>query len=205
MRPGVKIKLWTGGFTNRPSVDAPWLLKFVSVLAILSIVGVIVYGAAMAIGGPGVAEPSAEEAMYISILHFLLPIAIVYTVTANSPLSRVLIFGYFVTLYVSTINGKGFLGSLAIDPGLRIAASTGVLLAITLWLSASPKMRFYYALISGRAVPGDLESQAASFMDDSKLNPKWRVAIDWLADHLETIVLLGFTAVAIYASVTTGA
>jgi len=65
-------------------------------------------------------------------------------------------------------------------------------------------MRFYYALISGRPVPSDLESRAAVYMDDSKLNPRWRVALDWVADPLETTVLLGFIALAIYAYVSTG-
>ena len=203
LRPGVKFKMWTGGYTNQPSVDAPWLLKFVSVLAIFSIVGAILYVVAISIGGPTIGEVSNEDAIYISILHFVMPIAVLYTVTTNSPASRILIFGYFVTLCISTIGGKGFLGGLPVDSTLRAVVSTMILLAIVLWLFLSPKMRFYYALISGKPVPSDLESRAASFMDDSKLNPRWRAALDWVADHLETVVLLGFTVLAIYAYVST--
>jgi len=192
MRPGFKIKLWTGGFTNRPSVDAPWVLKLLTAFAIFSMVGALVYAVAVTIGASDVASVSNESAIYIAILHFFLPIAVIYTVTTNSPASRLLILGYFTTLCVSTIAGKGFLGGLNVDPELRRVTATATWLAVVLWLFLSPKMRFYYALISGQAVPRDLLSRAASFMDDSKLNPRWRAAIDWLADHLETVVLLGF-------------
>jgi hypothetical protein len=195
--------MWTGGYTNQPSIDAPWLLKLVAALAILSIVGALIYVVVVSIGGPGSPSLSTEEAIYISLLHFVMPLLVMYTVTTNSPISRLLILGYIVTLSLSTIGGKGILGSFNMDPTLRAGILVLVVLAVALWLFASPKMRFYYAVISGRPIPGDLESRAASFVDESKLNPKIRVAFDWIADHLETIVLIGFSVLAVYAYVST--
>ncbi len=205
MRPGIKVKLWTGGFTDHPTVDPPWLLKLVSVLAILSIVGAILYAAIATIGASDLASLSNEDAIYVAVLHFFLPIAVLYTVTTNSPVSRFLILGYFVTVYFSTIAGKGFLGNFDVDPTVRFAALTAALIVVVLWLFRSPKMRFYFAVISGKPVPADLESKAATFMDDSKINPRVRVVIDWIADHLETVVLLGLAAAAVYACVEPGA
>ena len=203
LRPGVKIKMWTGGYTNQPSIDAPWLLKLVAALAIFSIVGALIYVVAVSIGGPGSPSLSIEEAIYISILHFIMPILVMYTVTTNSHLSRFLILGYVVTLSLSTIGGKGILGSFDVDPTLRAGISIFGALTVALWLFGSPKMRFYYAAISGRPIPRDLESRVASFVDESKLNPKIRVVFDWIADHLETIVLIGFSILAVYAYVST--
>ena len=204
LRPGVKIKMWTGGYTNHPSIDAPWLLKLVSVLAIFSIVGALLFGVAISLTGSTPGNISSEDAIYISVLHFLMPIAVLYTVTTNSPASRVLILGYFLTLCMSTIAGKGFLGSLNIDTTWRAAGSALLLFSIAMWLFLSPKMRFYYAVISGKPVPDDLKARAAKFVDASKLNPKLRAALDWMADHLETVVLLGFTILAIFAYVSAG-
>lgn len=199
MRPGVKVRLWTGGFTSHASIDPPWLLKLVAVLAILSMVGTLVYMVAIMLSsgsGDGLAN---EAAIYIAVLHFLLPITVLYTVTTNAPISRFLILVYFITLYVATVLGKGFLGGLDVDESLRLIVASFMLFAIVLWLFAGPKMRFYYAMISGKPIPEDLESRAATFMDDSKLNPKTRAAIDWVADHVETIALLAMIAVTVYA------
>lgn len=201
---GVKFKLWTGGFTNTPNIDPPWLLKFVSVLAILSMVGSLIYAVASTLGGPDFSVLDNEDAIYVSILHFLLPIVITYTVTTNSPLSRIVILGYVLILYVSTLRGKGFLGGLEIAPSLMLVISTSVLIAIALWLFASPKMRFYYAVIAGRPVPPDLESKTAEYVDDAKINPKLRIMLDWVSDHLETMALVGLILVVLYAYLDTG-
>lgn len=195
--------MWTGGYTHKSSVDAPWLLKFAAVLAILSIVGALLFGVAVAIGAMDIGM-SANTAIYIAVLHFLMPIGVVYTVTTNSLLSRFIILVYVVTLYVATMRGMGVLGTLDIDPTLRGAVATGILFVVVLWLFGSPKMRLYYALISNSEIPSELESQAAAYMDGSKLNPRVRRALDWIADHVETIVLLGFIILAVYAAVSTG-
>ena len=200
---GTKIKLWTGGYTNRPAVDPPWLLKIVAVLAFLSVIGALIYIVLETIRGPGSAGISTETAIYVVSLHFVVPITVFYSVTTNSRASRFLILGYGITLYVSTISNKGFLGGLKIDASIRDIVATVVLLSVVGWLFLSPKMRVYYALIAGKEVPVELESRAASFVEASKLNPRVRATLDWLADHLETTVLLGLTALAVYAFVST--
>jgi len=195
-RPGVKITLWSAGFTNQEAVDPPWLLKTLVVLAILSMVASLLYAAATGLGA--ISVPPAEEAIYIAVLHFVLPVVVIYTVTTNSPASRFLILGYFVTVYTATPNGKGFLGAIDVHAELRTMIATVILIAIGSWLFLSPKMRFYFALIAGKPIPSDLESRAARFMDQSKLNPKVRMVIDWIVDHIETVALLGLTRAVIF-------
>ena len=201
--PGTKIKLWTGGYTNAPAVDPPWLLKIVAVFAFLSVIGALIYVVLESIRGPGSAGLSTEMAIYVVSLHFIVPITVFYSVTTNSGASRLLILGYVITLCVSTISNKGFLGGLEIDTSIRNVVATAVLLSVVGWLFFSPKMRVYYALIAGKEVPEDLESRAASFVEASKLNPRVRATLDWFADRLETAVLLGLTVLAVYAFVST--
>lgn len=197
-----KVRLWTGGFTHQPLIDPPWLLKALSVLSMLSVIGTLVFAVWTGVGAGD--EPSLEDAIYIAILHFVVPLAVTYTVTTNHPTSRLLILGYILALYVSVLQRKGFLGNLDGNPELKAIVSTAVFIVVVLWLFVSPRMRFYFAMISGKPITKDLELQAATFMDDSKLNPKVRIVVDWLAERLETVVLLGFIAVVLYAYVSTG-
>jgi len=197
-----KVKLWTGGFTHQPSIDPPWLLRTFSALTMLSVVGTLVFAVWIGVGAGD--EPSLEDAIYIAILHFVAPLGITYMVTTNNPASRFLILGYFLALYVSVVEGKGFLGNLNWNPELKAIVSTAIFVLVVLWLFVSPKMRFYFAMISGKPIDRDLQQQSASFMDESKLNPKVRMVIDWFAERLETFVLLGFIAVVLYAYVSTG-
>lgn len=200
---GTKIKLWTGGHTNRPGVDPPWLLKIVAVFAFLSVIGALIYIVLETIRGPGSTGLSAEMAIYVVSLHFIVPITIFYSVTTNSRTSRFLILAYVITLYVSTISNKGLLGGLEVDTSIRNIATTAVLVAVVVWLFLSPKMRVYYALIAGKDVPEELASRAAAYVEASKLNPRVRTVLDWFAGHLETSVLLGLIILALYAFVST--
>jgi len=168
----------------------------------LSVIGTLVFAVWTGVGAGD--EPSLEDAIYIAILHFVVPLAVTYTVTTNHPTSRLLILGYILALYVSVLQRKGFLGNLDGNPELKAIVSTAVFIVVVLWLFVSPRMRFYFAMISGKPITKDLELQAATFMDDSKLNPKVRIVVDWLAERLETVVLLGFIAVVLYAYVSTG-
>ncbi len=168
----------------------------------LSVIGTLLFTVSLGVGLG--AEPSLEDGIYIAILHFVLPLGVTYTVTTNSSYSRLLILAYFLALYVSIIQGKGYLGNLDWDAELMAAGSTAIFATIVLWLFVSPKMRFYYALISGQPMSAELEAKAATFMDASKLSPRLRVVVDWFADYLETIVLLGFIAVCVYALRSTG-
>lgn len=51
---------------------------------------------------------------------------------------------------------------------------------------------------------GEFESRAFELAATSSLGPDAKKAIEWLAGHLETVVLLGFIILVIYAWATAG-
>ena len=205
MRPGIKVRLWSPRFKNRPSVEPPGLLRLVSALSILSIVGVLLYSVIVAVSGIGSTwgiEPN--EALYIAIFHFVLPLCVAYTISSNHPISRLLIAFYGMALCTATVLGKGFLGNLRIDSTIRSLVSAILLLIVLTWLFRSPKMRYYYALVSGQPVPEDLQSRASELEGRNWISPKTRSALDWVADRMETILLLGMIVAVIFAFVSNG-
>lgn len=198
MRPGTKVKFWSPKFTNRPDIDPPGLLKLVSAVSIFSIVAFLVFavGKAFVFGG---LDANAPEVAYVVMLHFILPFLAFYTVTNNSPLSRWVIALYSITLSGATIAGKGLLGDLSQHIDYRTEIAVGAMVIVMLWLFASPKMRFYYAAVSGKPPPPDLEARADELRPKDLLGAKGRAALDWLLGHAETMVLLGFIILAFYA------
>ena len=199
MRPGTKVKLWSPKFTNRPDVEPPALLKFVGALSVFSAVGVLVYAVAKTLAMGGASEPAGIDAIYVAVLHFVMPIGVFYTINVNSPLSRYIVGIYSLTLFLATVTGRGLLGNLPVDEATRLVISIAVLLSIVYWLFASPKMRFYYATIANRPIPEDLVHRAEDLRGGISLNPKVRVALEWVIDRMETAVLLGFIAAVLYA------
>ena len=203
MRPGVKVKMWSPRFTNRPEVEPPGLLKLIGATSIFSVVGMLIYGVAVSISG-STSDSVGVNAAYVVVLHFVLPLCAFYAISTNSPLSRSVIVTYILVLCAATIAGKGFLGELQIDQTYKTLATVVTLVAILAWLFGSPKMRFYYAAISNKPIPEDLVSRASELHGGNWLSPKARENIAWVLDHLETIVLLGFIVIVIYAFVSTG-
>ena len=67
------------------------------------------------------------------------------------------------------------------------------------WLYGGPKMRFYYAVISGRPIPEDLRSRADELYGGVRLNPRLRAALEWFVDRAEIAVMLGFIILVFYA------
>jgi len=204
MRPGVKFKLRKFGFKNKPSVDPPGLLRLVAVLSIFSVVGVLVYSVFQTTTGMEFSGMATEKAAYIAMLHFILPFCVFYAVSTNSVLSRILIVVYLLILYFATIAGKGYLGELSIDSEAKLVVTTAALFLILAWLFRSPKMRLYYALIADKPVPEDLEARASELIGMNRLSPKNRATVEWLIDHVENIILLGFIVVVIIAFISTG-
>lgn len=199
MRPGTIIKFWSPRFENRPDVEPPALLKLIGALSVFSIVGALVYAVARQLASGGSAEVGGVEAMYVAVLHFVLPFGVFYTINMNSPLSRPIIAVYALVLSAATIAGKGFLGSLPIDDSLRLYATLAIAVPVFGWLFASPKMRFYYATISNRPVPLALEAKADELRGGPLLGPRGRAILEWFVDHMETLVLLGFIAAVLIA------
>ncbi len=200
MRPGVKFKLWSPKFTNRPDIEPPALLKFVGTFSVLSAFGFLVFAVAIVIVPYGTShEPDWVEALYVATLHFILPIGVFYTVMVNSPLSRYMIAIHIVTLTVATIAGRGYLGQLPVSDDTRVIASAAIMTIVLAWLFGSPKMRFYYAVISGKPVPEDLRSRVDELRGGVLLHPKVRAMLEWVIDRLEIAVMLGFIFLVFYA------
>ena len=167
-----------------------------------SVIGFLVFavGQAFLYSMPD-AEPA--EIAYVVMLHFVLPLGAFYSIINNIPLSRWVIAIYVVTLGGATIAGKGVLGELSSDMAYRNEIAVGSMVAVLLWLFVSPKMRYYYAVISGKQIPDDLASREAELQPKNWLGPKARAALAWFLDHMETVVLVGFIVLTIFAYVQT--
>lgn len=191
-RPATKIRFWTPKVRNRSYVQPPALLKLISALCVFSIVGTIIYYLVVALGDV-VSGSSIEptSALYVSILHFLLPLLIAVAISTNSGTSRILIVAYFLILGSATALGKGFLGSLAIDETLRATLAIGLLVSVSAYLYLGSKARAYYALLSGDEVPTGVGDEAVELVENPWPGERGRAVIEWLVDHLETIVILG--------------
>ncbi len=203
-RPGVKIPFGPPGFKNRPDVEPPGFLRVVAALSILSVVGTVVYSVFASLSGIGMSEIDPEKGIYVAVLHFLLPISVAISIGSNSHLSRFLISAYVLVLGIATFMGRGFLGELIPADGPRGALSIAVMTATIAWLFTSSKSRYYYLLIAGKDMPNDIIGRDDELAGKNWLSTRTRSTITWIVDHLETVVLLGFVAVVIYAFLSTG-
>ena len=151
--------------------------------------------------GDAVASTSIDpsSALYVSVLHFLLPFVIAFSISTNSPFSRLPILLYFLVLSGATVFGKGYLGSMAIDEALRIALAIGLFLAVCVYLCFSSKMRAYYALLRGDTIPMGTGDQAIELVQNPWPGKRGKAVLDWIVDHLEIIVILGLIASVILA------
>ena len=205
MRPGVKIPFWSHRFKHEGDVDAPALLRLVAVLSMISVVGTLIYGVVQALSATGSSFVGAErEMLYVALLHFVLPFVVLYTISTNSWLSRPFIALYNLILYGATITGHGVLGSIDVSETLRFAIASALLLAVLLWLYASPTMRVYYAVIGGKPIPEGLEHKQERLVAGGSLSQKWRWRMEWLLEHMETLVMVGFIIACMIAFATTG-
>ena len=196
-RPATKIRFWTPKTKQSPGVRPPGLLSLFSVLCILSVIGTLVYSVFRTIGTGY--DPEPPEALIVAVTHFLLPIAIAYSVFTNSHLSRPLILIYSVALALSLFFGFGY-----IVPVLNVGLLSGIvvfgaLVLIVVWLFASPKMRIYYALLRGRPLPQRLAKRAIEHVENPWPGRKATEVLEWITDHLETIVLVGLIATVVLA------
>jgi hypothetical protein len=65
-------------------LQPPGLLRLVSALSIVAVAGVTVYAVFRTLGSIGIGDVDKASAPYVSILDFLLPLGIAYTVFANN-------------------------------------------------------------------------------------------------------------------------
>jgi len=120
---------------------------------------------------------------------------IAYSIVINNPFSRLLILSYTILISLLYLN-RWQLTEIEIDElTIRGPVIAAALALISYWLYRSRKMRYYFALIKGFPVPDDLARSGDSLAGDAWLGDRLRSRINWVADHLESIVLIGFIAV----------
>lgn len=196
-RPATKVRFWTPKFKHAPGVRPPGLLNLISVLCILSVVGTLVYAAfrTMAAGY----QPDLAEAVVVSVIHFLLPISIAYTVFTNSHLSRPLLLTYSLALAASLLFGFGYVAPVFDGKLMSSIAMLVSLGLITAWLYLSPKMRIYYALLRNRRIPKRLAARAIEYVENPWPGRRTNEILDWISEHLETLVLIGLIVTVLLA------
>ncbi len=114
-------------------------------------------------------------------------------------MSRPLIVSYFLVLSGATALGEGALGALPIDETLRVALSVLVFVSVSIYLYATSTMRAYYALLRGDTVPNGTGEDAVELVENPWPGRRGRALLGWVADHLETIVIVGLIVTVIFA------
>ena len=155
MRPAGNLKLWTGGYVNRPGVGPPGYLRFILVLCTLSLIGTLFYAVFAILGHVGDPRNSAIQLAVEAVILFILPFSILYTISTNNPLSRILLLAYFGVTIFAIANYNYSLVDTMTDPILVVFLL--FMLVTVFWLFLSSRSRVYYALIRNSPVPEELE------------------------------------------------
>ena len=194
MKPAGKLKLWTGGYVNRPGVQPPVVLRVILFCLLLSSLCTLVYGAFAAMGF-GQRPGTAAENAGLVLLFFLLPFVIVYLISTNHPGSRPLLVVFFLSVGIVLFPGVSVeaLTESPIYPAV-VALFTGIFY----WLYMSSRARVYYALIKGMPVPDDLAhlaDQLVSATTTEKVARRvWR-----FFEPLSPFFLIAFALLIVYA------
>lgn len=194
MRPADKLKLWTGGYINRPDISPPLFLRIIMVLCMLSLIGTLVYAVFSILGNVDDFGGSIAGMMLLVVICFVFPLAILYAISTNSPVSRWLLVAYFGATSVAISNSsivepKG--GSVVIG---FVAFSIGSLM----WLFASPRARVYFALVKHAPVPDELSHLVEKFTSVSA-SELWFRRLGKILEPLEPIFVLIFSIVLVIA------
>lgn len=196
-RPETRIRFWTPKFKHAPDVRPPGILILVSVLCILSVIGTLLFATfrTLTIGF----QPTWAESVIIAAIHFLLPIAIAYTVFTNSHLSRPLVLIYGFALTASLFFGIGYFSPAVEDGAFSRIAILASLAIVVAWLYLSPKMRIYYALLRERPLPSKLAQRAIDYVETPWPGRRASEVLNWISEHLETVVLIGLIVTVLLA------
>lgn len=81
----------------------------------------------------------------------------------------------------------------------RMVGAAILVITVFYWLFRSPKMRCYYALIAGKAVPEDLADRVDQLMEKRLLSPAARERVHAMLDSVETLIILGFIVAVVVA------
>lgn len=195
MKPAGKLKLWTGGYVNRPGVEPPVVLRIVLFCLLLLSLFTLVYGAVIAMGFGNPSGTAVYNAGLVA-LFFLLPFVIAYLISTNHPSSRPLLVVFFVGVGIVLFPANPSVEAMMERPIFfaALALFTGILY----WLYGSARARVYYALIRGKPIPDDL-----AHLVDQLVSP---TATEKLArrvwaffEPLSPFFLIGFALLIVYA------
>ncbi len=203
-RPGTTIRFWNPRFTNQPDIGPPLLLRLVSGLAILSVVGTLLFAVFTTLSAVGVADLTSTQSLYVAVLHFVLPLVAAYTISNNYPISRLVVVVYSVMLTAATLLGIGLLGQLARQQPIIAVGVPAMFTALVFWLYLGRRPTVYYRLIAGKSVPDELRDVAESLREDKWLNPRVRDRMNRLLDKLEIITMVSFIVIVLLAVIFIG-
>ena len=155
MRPSGSLKLWTGGFINRPGLGPPGYLRFILLLCMASLVYTLFYAVFVTLGNVGNPYDSAIQMVSEALILFVSPFLILYTISTNNPLSKVLLLAHLGVTSTSLVYFEYAFADSVTDP--LLIGFVLYMLNTVAWLLFSPRSRVYYALIGNSPVPAELE------------------------------------------------
>lgn len=183
--PAGKIRFFIGQPVNAPFVTPPISLRAALIFCALSVTGTLGYAVAHRLD-PG-ASFSAEHAIFVVLVFFLLPTMIAWSIAVNRGVSRPLI-----VLFSLGLAWHGLASLEDVPEQLRLSVvllGIAMLLLIAVWLFGSLKMRVYYALITGRALPRDLNRPVEEIMAPGPAERRFRRVAEIIAPYAEIVVV----------------
>ena len=106
---------------------------------------------------------------------------------------------YVLILSTATALGHGMLGTLTQDAAVRVSSAFFAASTTLYWLFRNPRMRVYFARIGGRQVAPELQERVEALEAASGPGVRARMAIEWLVEWVELLILLGFIATVFFA------
>lgn len=191
MKPAGKLKLWTGGYVNKPGVTPPVFLRAVICVLLLSLLSTLLYGVFGIMDHFEADGGSVGYMAAVTLLFFLSPFSIVYAISTNHPASRALLVAYCGALIYFILDSHYSISSAIEKPYAVVMVS--LILGTVLWLYLSPRARVYYALIQDKPIPEDLTQIADKLLRPTateKLAQRIWALIEPLAPYLTLMFAL---------------
>ena len=197
---GARIRFREAGPELGPGVSTPFSLQLLIIPCVLSLVATLLAGLAITLSESS--QPDLLPGMAVALIYFAFPICICVAIVTDSALSRPLIM-----VTAIGIAGHAYRNAV-LDPGRLSADVVGtigllVLCSITAWLYGSRTLRYYYAVLKGRAIAASEIPDAPTEGQQKRVRRAGRVAY-WLTAHAEWLVF-AIVALAIFIMVFTKA
>jgi len=176
------------------------LLKIVFAASIVSVVATLWFAISNSLTVGGTPTISPEITILLGFLHLLLPLTIAIAINTNQSSSRILIIGYAVILYIVSVYESQMPRPIILESTTEIFVGFVCVMVVFFWLFFGRKTRFYYAQIQGKPIPEELRAMSQDLAGDSWLTQKMRRRLNWIGDHLETVVIV-ILLIAIVAAV----